>query len=88
MSSLERRGSTMRTLPIVFAADKNFSVPFGLAILSLLTSAAPTTYYDIYVLDDGVTHWIKDDIEKLKARFDFSITYYSVSELVKGYPCI
>ena len=87
MSSLERRGSTMRTLPIVFAADKNFSVPFGLAILSLLTSAAPTTYYDIYVLDDGVTHWIKDDIEKLKARFDFSITYYSVSELVKGYPC-
>lgn len=76
----------IRKLPIVFAADTNFSIPFGLAVFSLLESASATTYYDIYVLDDGITDEIKRDVEKLKGRFNFSITYFIVSETIKGLP--
>lgn len=75
-----------RELPIVLAADKNFSVALGLAILSLLKSAAPTTKYDIYVLDDGVTDEVKADIEKLKQEYDFSISYFDVAEIVNMMP--
>ena len=75
-----------RELPIVLAADKNFSVALGLAILSLLESASASTRYDIYVLDDGVADEVKFSIDKLRLRYDFSISYFNVSEVISRMP--
>ncbi|MDO5473218.1 MAG: glycosyltransferase [Akkermansia sp.] len=80
------RSDGKRQLPIVLAADANFSIPFGLAILSLLETASPNTYYDVYVLDGGITDEVKSEVIKFKERFEFSITYYDVSEAVAGLP--
>lgn len=74
----------VRTFPIVFAADGNFSVPLAIAVESMLQSARPETRYDIHVLDDGVLDFAKQHIETLHDRYAFAITYHSVSDLVLG----
>ena len=71
-------------LPIVLAADANFSVPLAMAVESLLKTARETTRYDIYVLDDGVLEMAKRYIETLKDSFDFRITFFPVQEVVQG----
>lgn len=75
-----------RELPIVFAADANFSVPFGIAVMTLLEHARPETFYDIYVLDDGIREEVKQEVAQFKKKYDFRITYYDVSEMVKDIP--
>lgn len=49
----------MKTIPIVFAIDKNMEMPAGVAITSLLRNAAPESFYDIYIL-----HSIESDFSK------------------------
>lgn len=71
-------------LPIVFAADGNFSVPLAIAVESLLRSARPGTRYDIHVLDDGVLDFAKRHLETLHSRYAFTITYHPVAEMVQG----
>lgn len=73
-------------LPIVFAADANFSVPLALAVESLLASAKPGTRYAIHVLDDGVLDFAKQRMELLHKQYSFSISYHPVAELVQGMP--
>ncbi len=65
-------------LAVAFSADGRFSVPLGVAVLSLLESARPETYYDVYVLDGGVTDQVKRGIEDLKQRFAFRVTWLDV----------
>lgn len=71
-------------LPIVFAADGNFSVPLAMAVESLLQSARPETRYDIHVLDDGVLDFAKRHIESLHGVHMFTVTYHPVAEMVQG----
>lgn len=73
-------------LPIVFAADANFSVPLALAVESLLASAKPGIRYAVHVMDDGVLDIVKRPLEKLCSSFASSITFHPVEEMVKGMP--
>lgn len=70
-------------MPIVFAADGNFSVPLAIAVESLLLHARPETRYDIYVLDDGVQDFVKAYLEGLHGRHDFKLTYFPVADMVQ-----
>lgn len=70
-------------LPIVFAADGNFSVPLAIAVESLLVHARPETRYDVYVLDDGVQGFAKEYLEALHGRHDFKLTYLPVADMVQ-----
>ena len=70
-------------LPVVFAADGNFSVPLAIAVESLLIHARPETRYDIYVLDDGVLGFAKEYLEGLHGRHDFKLTYLPVADMVQ-----
>lgn len=84
-SEIRSENSTQgRGLPIVFSADENFSIPLGLAILSLLESAERETRYDIHVLDDGVHESIKNQIHEMHEKHDFSIQYHDVSNLIEN----
>ena len=81
-----KHATPKRQLPIVFAADANFSIPFGIAVMTLLEHARPETFYDIYVLDDGIRDEVKREVAQFQEKYDFSITYYDVSEMVKDMP--
>lgn len=63
---------------VAFSADAHFSVPLGIAVLSLLESAHPDTIYDVYILDGGVTDRVRRGIEDLKQRFEFRVTWLDV----------
>lgn len=67
-------------LSIVFSADRNFSVPLGLAVHSLLKHAAPGRRYDIHVLDGGVRDDVKDVIDTWKSSHDFTISYHDLRQ--------
>lgn len=41
-------------IPIVLAADENYAMPLSVTIISILENANDTTFYDIYVLVEGV----------------------------------
>lgn len=57
-------------IPIVFSTDNNYVMPTGVAILSLLESANPSSVYDIYVLiNNDVTEDSKSLLRKQVACF-------------------
>lgn len=68
------------TIHIALSADRNFTVPLGLCLLSLVQSAAPDTQYHFHILDSGVNR-------KLLQRAGFSnITWYNVAEKMRDLP--
>lgn len=77
---------TRAPLPIVFAADGNFSIPLAIAVESLLRNAHPNTLYDIHILDDGVLLFAKQHIDSLRVQYNFHITYHPVAALLEGLP--
>ncbi len=64
---------------IAFSADRNFSVPLGVAIYSLLTSAKPGRKLALYVLDGGVKESTKKRIRDLQSQYDFTIQYFDLA---------
>lgn len=77
----------VKTYSIAFSADRDFSVPLGIAIYSLLLHAKPGRYFDIHVLDGGVTEQGKAMIEALKADYPcFNVTYWDLSNQFTDLP--
>ncbi|MDO5450181.1 MAG: glycosyltransferase family 8 protein [Akkermansia sp.] len=77
---------THRTYPIVFAANERFSIPLLLAVESLLKVAAPTSRYEVHVMDDGISDMTKDYLVSLENRFNYSVTFHDVSEIACNLP--
>lgn len=59
----------MKTIPIVFAFDKNIEMPAGVAITSLLSSAAEDTFYDIFILHSDKIDFSSSLINRLPGHF-------------------
>ena len=73
----------MKTIPILFTFDQRLLMPAGVCLTSLLESAAPETFYDIYIIHGPGCDFSALDV--LKERFDrFSLTYIEVSGEFKG----
>lgn len=72
------------TKTIFLAADNNFSVAYGIALQSLLQSADSSTIYDIHVLDDHIDQEVKHQVDSLRNRYNFKLTYHDVSKVVAG----
>ncbi|MBT9450747.1 glycosyltransferase family 8 protein [Akkermansia glycaniphila] len=76
-----------QTFTVAFTADRNFSVPLGMAVYSLLLHALPGRQFDIHVLDGGVSERVKEQIEGLKREYsNFAITYWDLSSRFKDLP--
>ena len=56
---------TMRKIPVVFSIDRNVVMPFVVSVTSLLESARPDTFYEIFVLCNAAG---LDDAMREKAR--------------------
>lgn len=73
-------------IPIVFSTDNNYVMPTGVAILSLLESAKPTTVYNIFVLiNDDVTEESKSLLRKQVECFpNHSIDFINVGKVFEN----
>ena len=66
-------------IPIAFAFDENLIVPAEVCISSLLASAKPDTFYDIFILHADGTDLSTFEAEKLKSAYgNCNITLRSV----------
>lgn len=72
--------SASASLSIVFSADADFSVPFGIALHSLLTHADRGRQFDIHVLDGGVREDVKKVVDTWRVKHDFTINYHDLRE--------
>lgn len=69
----------MKKIPIVLACDNKFSIGLGFAIQSLLSNIRENTFYEIYVLDGGISNKNKKKIKSLKKINDnFSILFINM----------
>ena len=68
-----------KIIPIAFAFDENLIVPAEVCISSLLSSAKPDTFYDIFILHADGTDLSTFEAEKLKSAYgNCNITLRSV----------
>ena len=75
----------MRTVPILFTFDQSLVIPAGVCLTSLLSSADPETFYDIFILHGSGCDFSSLDI--LKEHFtNFRLTLREVTgEFVGAY---
>mgnify|MGYP000857586076 CR=1 FL=1 len=66
----------MKEIPIIFACDDKFAIGLSLTLHSLLSSMDKNTFYNIYVLDGGISDKNKKKINRLK---QFGNNRYSLS---------
>lgn len=73
-------------IPVIFSTDNNYVMPTGVAILSLLESAKPTTVYNIFVLiNDDVTEESKNLLRKQVECFpNHSIDFINVGKVFEN----
>lgn len=73
--------SVLEPLSIVFSADADFSVPFGIALHSLLSHAVPGRKFDIHVLDGGVREDVKKIVDTWRDTCHFTIKYHDLRNM-------
>ena len=72
-------------ITICFASDDNYAPYMGLAILSILQSAAREDSFHFYILDLGIGPANKNKIDSIHKKYPFHITYLPVNkDLLKG----
>ena len=78
---------TMKTVPILFAFDSAFELAAGVCLTSLLESALPTTFYDIFVLHSPASDFSRSRLNELPQRYgNCRLTFRKVEgEFVGGY---
>lgn len=69
---------------IVLSADDNYMPITAVALKSIVDTANKNEKYDIIVINDGISDFHKNNIERLfNDRINFSIRFYDVSGLIK-----
>jgi len=69
----------MNNVPIVFTLDENYFMPCGVALTSLLENAKKDTFYEIILLETGLTDEHKNKLESLAGIYkNCSFTFYNV----------
>ena len=59
----------MKTVPILFTFDSSLELAAGVCLTSLLESAAPTTFYDIFVLHSPACDFTGSRLNSLPGRY-------------------
>ena len=60
---------TMKTVPILFTFDSALELAAGVCMTSLLESALPTTFYDIFVLHSPACDFSRSRLNELPQRY-------------------
>lgn len=76
----------MKRVPVIFAIDKKVIVPCGVTITSLLLNAGADTFYDLFILCDGMQLGLDDQKALANAFADWpicSLTFIDVGDAFK-----
>lgn len=72
-------------LPIVFVSNGAGATMLGVALYSLLASKRPTTFYRIYILEDGLSAGDKEKILSLQAAYGCSISFIPIGPVLRSH---
>lgn len=65
-----------KKVPIVFSTDDNYAPFCGVAVYSLLKNSNHNTFYDIYIIDGGISKINKTRFNELHESFDNHEIYF------------
>lgn len=68
---------------VVLASDNRGILPLSVTVFSLLSTAAPETFYKIYILSDGIDGENRNSIERLAAPFECRLEFIDVSGILE-----
>ena len=69
----------MKKIPVVFSFDKNWELPAGVCLTSLLVNAKEDTFYDIFILHSEKCTFCDSKLNELPFKYsNCSITFRSV----------
>jgi len=75
---------TESSVPIVFASDHNYAIVTGVAISSLRECASPSNFYDIWILDSGMSQEDRDMLSILNGD-NFRLRHFDISPILTDY---
>lgn len=68
---------------VVLASDNRGILPLSVTVFSLLSTAAPETFYKIYILSDGIDGENRNSVERLAAPFECRLEFIDVSGILE-----
>jgi lipopolysaccharide biosynthesis glycosyltransferase len=69
----------MNNIPVVFASDNNYVIPTIVAITSMLINKNQDTFYQIYILENGITPENKKKFYWLNFKDEYEITFFQIN---------
>lgn len=72
-------------VPVVFAADNNYVPMLTTTIHSMLENASPDSFYDVVVLENGITGYNQNVMRDFLARENVSVRFVNAGSLVAEY---
>lgn len=72
-------------VPMVFAADNNYVPMLTTTIHSMLENASPDSFYDVVVLENGITGYNQNVMRDFLARENVSVRFVNAGSLVAEY---
>lgn len=69
---------------VVLASDNRGILPLSVTVFSLLSTAAPETFYKIYILSDGIDGENRNSVERLAAPFECRLEFIDVSGILES----
>lgn len=74
-------------VPVVFAADNNYVPMLTTTIDSMLANASKDYFYDIVVIEDGITGENKEQMAQYFSRYSdvLSVRFFGAGALISGY---
>ena len=82
MNKIEKIFTSGKTIPVVFATDKNFLPYMYVAISSLIENSSPKNNYDIVILYSDIDEYSQNKIKKLCTQ-NISIRFFNMSNIIK-----
>ncbi len=83
--SVEERGGEP-VVPVVFAADDNYVPMLTTTIYSMLVNASPDCFYDICILQNGITGRNQEIMREFFSRFpNAALRFLDAGRIVSGY---
>jgi lipopolysaccharide biosynthesis glycosyltransferase len=68
----------MNSIPVVFASDNNYVVPTIVAITSMLENKKQSTFYELFILDDGISNENKEKFIWAQYQNEYALKFISV----------
>jgi len=78
INAMNQENDKKKKIPIVFSADNIYSMPLGIALISIFENKKKDHEIKIYVLDSGISDDNKDKLKIIEKNYKFKINYLKI----------